>query len=221
MFPSHTCILAPPPEIDSLSYTWSPSRRGRHGLTRSVVQYVPRQQRTAWLTRPASFALQSSRYRLTTWTMLVSTHDVVCSPWGFSPPILNPRCLSSQYKNLKSDHINWERKVYAFFLGVHLLTGVQPSLKYASVVRSPILCLRGGRSARHGPAFESREVAIAEAHIYGDEWSRHQFHIRNWPRPSCLATLLFLQTYSHLWTLSQTFWAYARNHTGGARVSST
>ena len=38
-----------------------------------------------------------------------------------------------------------------------------------ALVRSAILCLRGGRSARHRPVFESREVAIAEARIYGDE----------------------------------------------------
>ena len=78
-------------------------------------------------------------------------------------------------------------------------------------MRSAILCLRGGRSARHRPVFESREVAIAEARIYGDEWSRHQFAIQNWP--SYLATLLFLQTCTHLLTLSHTFWAYARTRT--------
>ena len=80
-----------------------------------------------------------------------------------------------------------------------------------ALVRSAILCLRGGRSARHRPVFESREVAIAEARIYGDEWSRHQFAIQNWP--SYLATLLFLLTCTHLWALSHTFWAYARTHT--------
>ena len=80
-----------------------------------------------------------------------------------------------------------------------------------ALVESAILCLRGGQSPRHWPVFESREVANAEARINGDEWSRHQFAIQNWP--SYLATLLFLQTCSHLWTLLHTFWAYARTRT--------
>ena len=84
-----------------------------------------------------------------------------------------------------------------------------------ALLRSSILCLRGARarvkqnfrpSASCGPGRRRHGVDIFDSEL---------------TKTSLLATLFYIQTCTHLWTLSRTFLGVCTHPYTGARVSST